>query len=79
VDPRAGLDDMEKRIFLTLRGLELELRSPRSSKRRASLYRLRYPGSWRRRQDVKINLTHMGNGILNWIIWFRVGKYGEHL
>jgi hypothetical protein len=41
--PRAGLDDVEKRKFLTLPGLELRLlgRSARSQ----SLYRLRYPGS----------------------------------
>jgi hypothetical protein len=43
VDPRAGLDDMEKFKFLTLPGLE-----PRHLSRPArsqSLYRLRYPGS----------------------------------
>jgi hypothetical protein len=41
VDPRAGLDDVEKRKFLTLPGLELRLlgRPARSQ----SLYRLRYP------------------------------------
>jgi hypothetical protein len=40
VDPRAGLDDMKKRKFLTLPGLELRLlgRPARSQ----SLYRLRY-------------------------------------
>jgi hypothetical protein len=43
VDPRAGLDDMEKWKFLTLLGLELQpLISPARSQ---SLYRLRYPGS----------------------------------
>jgi hypothetical protein len=43
VDPRAGLDDMEKRKFLTLPGLELRLLGrPAPSQ---SLYRLRYPGS----------------------------------
>jgi hypothetical protein len=43
VDPRAGLDDMEKKKFLTLPGLELRLlgRPARSQ----SLYLLRYPGS----------------------------------
>jgi hypothetical protein len=47
VDPRAGLDEVEKRKFLTLPGLEFRLlRRPAS---RQSLYRLRYPGS---------NLTH---------------------
>jgi hypothetical protein len=44
VDPRAGLDDVEKRKFLTLPGLELRplCRAARSQ----SLYRLRYPGSY---------------------------------
>jgi hypothetical protein len=44
VGPRAGLDDVEKRKFLTLPGLELRLlcRPVRSQ----SLYRLRYPGSF---------------------------------
>jgi hypothetical protein len=43
VDPRAGLDDVEKRKFLTLPGLELQpLSRPAHSQ---SLYRLRYPGS----------------------------------
>jgi hypothetical protein len=39
---RAGLDDVEKRKFLTLPGLELRplVRPARSQ----SLYRLRYPG-----------------------------------
>jgi hypothetical protein len=42
VDLRAGLDDVEKRKFLTLPGLELRLlgRLARSQ----SLYQLRYPG-----------------------------------
>jgi hypothetical protein len=42
VDPRAGLDDVEKRKLLTLPGLELRpLSCPAHSQ---SLYRLRYPG-----------------------------------
>jgi hypothetical protein len=42
VGPRAGLDDVEKRKFLTLPGLELRpLNRPTRSQ---SLYRLRYPG-----------------------------------
>ena len=41
--PRAGLDDVEKRKFLTLPGLELwPLGGPARSE---SLYRLHYPGS----------------------------------
>jgi hypothetical protein len=43
VDPRAGLDNMEKRKFLTLSGLEFRpLGRPARSQ---SLYRLRYPQS----------------------------------
>jgi hypothetical protein len=43
VEPRAGLDNMEKRKFLTLPGFKLRpLRRPAHSQ---SLYRLRYPGS----------------------------------
>jgi hypothetical protein len=43
VDPRAGLDDVEKRKFLFLLGLELRpLGRPARS---LPLYRLRYPGS----------------------------------
>jgi hypothetical protein len=41
VDPRAGLDDVEKRKFLTLSGLEL--RPLHRTARSQSLYRLRYP------------------------------------
>jgi hypothetical protein len=43
VDPRAGLDEMEKCKFLTLPGLEPRLLSRPA--RSQSLYRLRYPGS----------------------------------
>jgi hypothetical protein len=43
VDPFAGLDDVEKKKFLTLPGLEIR---PFSRPARSqSLYRLRYPGS----------------------------------
>jgi hypothetical protein len=42
VDPKPGMDDMEKRKFLTLSGLELRpLGRPARSQ---SLYRLSYPG-----------------------------------
>jgi hypothetical protein len=43
VDPRAGLNDVEKKKFLTLPGLELRLLGHPA--RSQSLYRLRYPGS----------------------------------
>jgi hypothetical protein len=46
VDPRAGLDDLEKRKFLTTPP-GLELRPLRRPARSQSLYRLRYPGSYR--------------------------------
>jgi hypothetical protein len=42
VNPRTGLDDVEKRKFLTLSGLEL--RTLGLPARSQSLYRLRYPG-----------------------------------
>jgi hypothetical protein len=44
VDPKAGLDDVKKRTFLTLSGLEL--RPLGRSTRSHSLYRLRYPGPY---------------------------------
>jgi hypothetical protein len=47
VDPRACLDEVEKRYFLTLPGLEL--RPLGRAARSQSLYRLSYPGSWVRR------------------------------
>jgi hypothetical protein len=43
VGPRTGLDDVEKRKFLTILGLEL--RPHGRPARSQSLYRLRYPGS----------------------------------
>jgi hypothetical protein len=50
VDLRAGLDDVEKRKFLTLPGLEL--RPFGGPARSQSLYRLSYPG-WDRRSRSK--------------------------
>jgi hypothetical protein len=45
VGPRSGLEDVEKRKILPLPGLELcSLGRPARSQ---SLYRLRYPGSWK--------------------------------
>jgi hypothetical protein len=43
VNPRAGLDDVEKIKYLTVPGLELRPLSHPA--RNLSLYRLRYPGS----------------------------------
>jgi hypothetical protein len=46
VDPRAGLDDMEKRKFFNLPGLELSPPPPPGRPARSkALYRLSYPGS----------------------------------
>jgi hypothetical protein len=44
LDRRLGLDDVEKRIFLTLSALELGSLGPPALSQ--SLYRLRYPGSF---------------------------------
>jgi hypothetical protein len=53
--PRTGLDDMEKRKFLPLPGLELRpLDYPTRSQ---SLYRLRYPGSF---NNIKMCLKKTG-------------------
>jgi hypothetical protein len=51
VDPRAGLDDVEKRKFLNLPGLELRLlgRLARSQ----SLYRLSYPSKENTDKKIK--------------------------
>jgi hypothetical protein len=60
VDPRAGLDDVEERKFLTLPGLELlPLGRPARSQ---SLYRLRYPGSRKKtkKEKKKIGDDHDG-------------------
>jgi hypothetical protein len=67
VDSRAGLEDVEKRKFLTLPGLELRPlgRPPRSQ----LLYRLSYPGSYeyirmRLRMDLR-NSEKREIGVLN--------------
>jgi hypothetical protein len=57
MDLRAGLDEVEKRKFLTLPGLEL--RSLGRPARSLSLYRLRYPGSgikeyWRKLHNEEV-------------------------
>jgi hypothetical protein len=48
--PKAGLDDVEKRKFLTLPGLEL--RSLGRPSRSYSLYRLRYPAKRGRKNSL---------------------------
>jgi hypothetical protein len=54
VDPRASLDDVEKRKFLT--PPELEFRPLSRPARSQSLYRLRYPGS--RMYVIDLNVIH---------------------
>jgi hypothetical protein len=55
VDPRVGMDDLEKRKFLTISGLKLRpLRRPARSQ---SLYRLRDPGSWGVKGGGRVRLT----------------------
>jgi hypothetical protein len=59
VGPRAGLDDVEKKKFLTLPGLEIRPLS--RTIRSQSLYRLRYPGFrnvWRGVQTMKFLIMH---------------------
>jgi hypothetical protein len=51
VDPRAGLDHVGKRKFLTLPGLEPRLLSRPA--RSQSLYRLRYPGYQQMKDNTK--------------------------
>jgi hypothetical protein len=54
VGPRAGMDDVEKRKFLTIPGLEL--RPLGLTARSQSLYLLRYPGSCEIRYGDIINI-----------------------
>jgi hypothetical protein len=63
VDTRAGLDDVEKRKFLTPSGLELRpLGRPAHSQ---SLYRLRYPASITPCSLLKVNRCFEGTCRLN--------------
>jgi hypothetical protein len=73
VKPRAGLDEMEKRKFLTLLGLELRpLGRPARSE---SLYRLRYPGSYKIQQyisDLQVFATkYTGNITYTFVLVIR--------
>jgi hypothetical protein len=64
VDPRAGLDDVKKKKFLTLR--ELELQSLGRPARSQSLYRLCYPGSYKLpgSDQISAGLIQAGSEIL---------------
>jgi hypothetical protein len=55
VDPRAGLDDIKRRKFLTLLGLKLDPSGRLAHSQ--SLYRLRYPGSIREGQGFPFLTT----------------------
>jgi hypothetical protein len=68
VNPRAGLDDVKKRKFLTLLGLErLPLGRPARSQ---SLYRLRYPGSC---HNLKIGSKIFYKNLYNYFILKKKG------
>jgi hypothetical protein len=61
-DPSTGLDDVQKRKFLTLTGLELRpLGCPDCSQ---SLYRLHYPSSQKCHGGVRICYRHLKESIL---------------
>jgi hypothetical protein len=68
VDPNAGLDDVEKRKFLTLLRLELlPLGRPTCGQ---SLYRLHYPGSYR--DDftyVSVTAAVIVRSAIFWVLW----------
>jgi hypothetical protein len=70
VDPRDGLNDAEKRKFLTPPGLEL--RPLGRSARSQSLYRLRYPGTYNT-VDIRKNdgycITEEGNVRKEYVIY----------
>jgi hypothetical protein len=70
VSPRAGLGDVEKRKFLTLPGLELQLlgRPARSQ----SLYRLSYPGQEFSLHVVEDNIK-MDFRVCTGLIWPVIG------
>jgi hypothetical protein len=74
VGPRAGLDDVEKRKFFTLPGLEL--RSLGRPARSQSLYRLRYP--MQIEEDILSTTSKAGDSDKaektgNWRTWSGVG------
>jgi hypothetical protein len=65
VDPRAGLDDMEKWKFLALPGLELP--PPGRPARSQSLYRLSYPGSFLPKLIIKLQNRLFGRVITHFL------------
>jgi hypothetical protein len=63
VGPRVGLDDMQKRKFLTVTGLELQLLGRPSGSQ--SLYRLRYLGSYTNQGMIQKPLNLQYNILLH--------------
>jgi hypothetical protein len=59
VSLRAGLDDVKKRKFFTLLGLELRLLGHPA--RSQSLYRLSYPGSYRISYILRVHLPGLSS------------------
>jgi hypothetical protein len=77
MDPRAGLDDVEKRKFLIIPGIELRpLGRPARSQ---SLYRLSYPDSL---ASLFIFVRTLAEGLavlsLGWGFYILPGEYQEH-
>jgi hypothetical protein len=73
VDPRIGLDDMEKRKFLTPLGLKLQpLGHPAHSQ---SLYRLHYPGTQSKLGHAKLILTQFwSDSVFPWCHDYQILK-----
>jgi hypothetical protein len=69
VDSRAGLDDMEKKIFSELPGLK-PLGRPACSQ---SLYRLRYPCSWITHNEFCLCFTLWSTDQSSWLQMQRYG------
>jgi hypothetical protein len=75
VDPRADLDDVEKRKILTLPGIEL--RSLCRPARSESLYRLSYPGSSKSRVDRKQTISEGRGSTLLLNVYILLPHYTE--
>jgi hypothetical protein len=76
VGPRAGLEDLEKRKFFTLPGLEL--RSLGRPARSQSLYRLHYPGSRYSANSLKKLPSLISDFFWN-VILSKMYLYGENI
>jgi hypothetical protein len=77
VGPRTGLDDVERRKFLTLPGLEFHpLGRPARSQ---SLYRLSYPGSTVQHKMYVIILGDMMKAAVYPNPWYNEARYNDRL